>query len=122
MTVVGVNCLVYSSPRWDICRVWSPVYVSVSPINQTACWLICRTEEDADNLKMIYNILCQGSKKFTLSTYEEYRELQAAAAKGATRAQQGQQEGASATGGDTVGGGFLPSQQAGAGRLASAGA
>ncbi|CAD7960391.1 unnamed protein product [Amoebophrya sp. A25] len=65
--------------RWEILRVWSPVTVSISAVSDTACWIICRTDEDAENLEMIWHIIQQNQKentktpKFMLYSYDEYR-------------------------------------------------
>ncbi|CAD7944052.1 unnamed protein product [Amoebophrya sp. A120] len=62
--------------KWEIVRVWSPVAVSVAPVNENSCWIITRTDEDAENILMIWNILKQNTKKFDLYTYEQYLHAQ----------------------------------------------
>eukprot|EP00392_Amoebophrya_sp_AT5.2_P005772 g5782.t1 len=67
--------------RWEIMRVWSPVTVTIAPVSDDSCWVIVRTDEDAENIHMIWNIIqansAGGAPKFSLLTYEEYSKTKA---------------------------------------------
>ncbi|KAL8435665.1 hypothetical protein ACSSS7_002326 [Eimeria intestinalis] len=43
--------------KWNIMKLWSPVWVDVQPIDTSACWLATRTEEDARSLLTIYEMM-----------------------------------------------------------------
>ncbi|KAL8431395.1 hypothetical protein Efla_001750 [Eimeria flavescens] len=60
--------------KWNIMKLWSPVWVDVQPIDSSACWLVTRTDEDARSLLTIYEMM--PSKDFELMTYDDYRRLQ----------------------------------------------
>ncbi|KAL8272691.1 hypothetical protein Esti_003395 [Eimeria stiedai] len=60
--------------KWNIMKLWSPVWVDVQPIDSSACWLATRTEEDARSLLTIYEMM--PSKDFELMTYDDYRRSQ----------------------------------------------
>ncbi|OEH74012.1 CAF1 family protein [Cyclospora cayetanensis] len=57
--------------KWNIMKLWSPVWVDVQPVDSTTCWLVTRTEADARSLRTIYEMM--PSKPFELMTYEDYR-------------------------------------------------
>lgn len=61
--------------KWNIMKLWSPVWVDIQPVDSTTCWLVTRTDEDARSLLTIYEMM--PSKDFELLTYENYRQLQA---------------------------------------------
>mmetsp|Transcript_24345 Transcript_24345/g.54236 ORF Transcript_24345/g.54236 Transcript_24345/m.54236 type:complete len:600 (+) Transcript_24345:129-1928(+) len=63
--------------KWDLMKVWSPLWIGLSYIDDTSCWIIARNEADAVNIKKIYNMIEQ--PQFTLSTYEEHKASQGAA-------------------------------------------
>jgi len=58
--------------KWEILKVWSPVWVNLSHVDETSCWVICRNDEDVDNIKLIFKML--GNPQFELQTYEEYKQ------------------------------------------------
>jgi len=37
--------------KWDLMKVWSPLWVGLSYIDDTSCWVISRSEADASNIK-----------------------------------------------------------------------
>ncbi|KAL8454569.1 hypothetical protein Emed_000290 [Eimeria media] len=43
--------------KWNIMKLWSPVWVDVQPIDSSTCWLATRTEEDARSLLTIYEMM-----------------------------------------------------------------
>lgn len=43
--------------KWNIMKLWSPVWVDVQPIDSTTCWLVTRTDEDARSLLTIYEMM-----------------------------------------------------------------
>eukprot|EP00746_Dinoflagellata_sp_MGD_P156234 gnl/MRDRNA2_/MRDRNA2_85741_c1_seq6.p1 gnl/MRDRNA2_/MRDRNA2_85741_c1~~gnl/MRDRNA2_/MRDRNA2_85741_c1_seq6.p1 ORF type:complete len:422 (+),score=75.15 gnl/MRDRNA2_/MRDRNA2_85741_c1_seq6:397-1662(+) len=59
--------------KFDIMKVWSPLWVSISWIDDSACWIIVRTDSDVENLQKIYRMM--DSPQFTISTYEEYLDM-----------------------------------------------
>jgi len=58
--------------KWEILKVWSPVWVNVSHVDDTSCWVICRNDEDVDNIKLIFKML--ENPQFKLQTYDEYKQ------------------------------------------------
>ncbi|VWU48316.1 poly(A)-specific ribonuclease PARN, putative [Hepatocystis sp. ex Piliocolobus tephrosceles] len=56
--------------KWEIMKIWSPIWISLSKVNDQACWIIAKSDEDARNIKMIYKML--QNPQFKLCTYEEY--------------------------------------------------
>lgn len=60
--------------KWDLMKVWSPLWVGLSYIDDTSCWVIARNESDAVNLQKIYRMI--EDPQFKFSTYEEYRASQ----------------------------------------------
>lgn len=66
----------YDYPRyfkkWEIMKIWSPLWVSLSKVDEQSCWVIAKSEEDAKHIKMIYNMMQNPS--FKLCTYAEYLE------------------------------------------------
>jgi len=60
--------------KWDLMKVWSPLWVGLSYIDDTSCWVISRSEADASNIKKIYQMIEE--PQFKLHTYEEYRAMQ----------------------------------------------
>lgn len=55
--------------KWDIMKVWSPLWVSVSVIDETSCWIIVKNDEDIRNINLIYRMM--KNPQFTLQTYEQ---------------------------------------------------
>ncbi|XP_026193338.1 poly(A)-specific ribonuclease PARN [Cyclospora cayetanensis] len=43
--------------KWNIMKLWSPVWVDVQPVDSTTCWLVTRTEADARSLRTIYEMM-----------------------------------------------------------------
>jgi len=64
--------------KWDLMKVWSPLWVGLSYIDDNSCWVIARNEADAVNLQKIFNMI--EDPQFQLKTYEEHRATQSAAA------------------------------------------
>lgn len=62
--------------KWDLMKAWSPLWVGLSYVDDTSCWVIARNEADAVNLQKIYNMI--EDPQFKLYTYEEYRSFQQA--------------------------------------------
>lgn len=60
--------------KWDLMKVWSPLWVGLSYIDDASCWVIVRNEIDATNLQKIYRMI--EKPNFKLYTYEEYRKMQ----------------------------------------------
>ncbi|CDR93999.1 CAF1 family ribonuclease containing protein, putative [Babesia bigemina] len=57
--------------KWDIMKVWSPLWVSVSVIDDTSCWVIVKNDEDIRNINLIYRMM--KNPQFRLETYEQSR-------------------------------------------------
>merc|ERR1719316_657513 len=60
--------------KWDLMKVWSPLWVGLSYIDDTSCWVIARNEADAVNIQKIYKMI--EDPQFKLYTYEEHRARQ----------------------------------------------
>eukprot|EP00811_Abedinium_folium_P033479 NODE_6439_length_1672_cov_8.533981.p1 GENE.NODE_6439_length_1672_cov_8.533981~~NODE_6439_length_1672_cov_8.533981.p1 ORF type:complete len:335 (-),score=118.46 NODE_6439_length_1672_cov_8.533981:373-1377(-) len=60
--------------KWDLMKVWSPLWVSLSYIDDSSCWVIARSDADATNLQKIYRMIEE--PVFQLHTYEEYRTME----------------------------------------------
>ncbi|GAW82651.1 poly(A)-specific ribonuclease PARN [Plasmodium gonderi] len=56
--------------KWEIMKIWSPIWVSLSKVDDQSCWIIAKSDDDAKNIKMIYKML--QNPQFKLCTYEEY--------------------------------------------------
>merc|ERR1711879_349351 len=63
--------------KWDLMKVWSPLWVGLSYIDDVSCWVIARNEADAMNIQKIYKMI--EDPQFKLFTYEEYRAMDHAA-------------------------------------------
>merc|ERR1719384_2623757 len=63
--------------KWDLLKVWSPLWVGLSYVDDTSCWVIARNEADAANIQRIYKLI--EAPQFQLSTHEEYQAEQEAA-------------------------------------------
>ncbi|GBE60817.1 CAF1 family ribonuclease [Babesia ovata] len=61
--------------KWDIMKVWSPLWVSVSVIDNTSCWVIVKNGEDIRNINLIYRMM--KNPQFRLETYEQSRSRKA---------------------------------------------
>lgn len=66
--------------KWDLMKVWSPLWVGLSYVDDTSCWVIARNEADALSLQKIYKMI--EDSQFRLCTYEEHRATQATALQG----------------------------------------
>mmetsp|Transcript_101237 Transcript_101237/g.287033 ORF Transcript_101237/g.287033 Transcript_101237/m.287033 type:complete len:599 (-) Transcript_101237:71-1867(-) len=62
--------------KWDLLKVWSPLWVGLSYVDDTQCWVIARNEADAANIQRIYKLI--ETPQFQLSTHEEYQAGQGA--------------------------------------------
>ncbi|ORM40846.1 Poly(A)-specific ribonuclease PARN [Babesia sp. Xinjiang] len=62
--------------KWDIMKVWSPLWVSVSVIDETSCWVIVKNDEDIRNINLIYRMM--KNPQFTLQTYEQSKQSKGA--------------------------------------------
>ncbi|GFE54983.1 CAF1 family ribonuclease [Babesia ovis] len=56
--------------KFDIMKVWSPLWVSVSVIDDTSCWVIVKNDEDIRNIGLIYRMM--KNPQFSLQTYDQY--------------------------------------------------
>ncbi|SBT80494.1 poly(A)-specific ribonuclease PARN, putative [Plasmodium malariae] len=56
--------------KWEIMKIWSPIWISLNKVDDHSCWIIAKSDEDAKNIKMIYKML--QNPQFKLCTYEEY--------------------------------------------------
>mmetsp|Transcript_56890 Transcript_56890/g.99449 ORF Transcript_56890/g.99449 Transcript_56890/m.99449 type:complete len:140 (-) Transcript_56890:44-463(-) len=60
--------------KWDLMKVWSPLWVGLSYIDDSSCWVIARNEADSVNIQKIYKMIEE--PQFKLYTYEEYKAMQ----------------------------------------------
>mmetsp|Transcript_16781 Transcript_16781/g.36072 ORF Transcript_16781/g.36072 Transcript_16781/m.36072 type:complete len:621 (-) Transcript_16781:134-1996(-) len=60
--------------KWDLMKVWSPLWVGLSYVDDASCWVIARNEADALALQKIYKMI--EDPQFQLTTYEDYRAMQ----------------------------------------------
>mmetsp|Transcript_30140 Transcript_30140/g.54985 ORF Transcript_30140/g.54985 Transcript_30140/m.54985 type:complete len:598 (+) Transcript_30140:148-1941(+) len=60
--------------KWDLMKVWSPLWVGLSWIDDTSCWVIARNQADALSLQKIYKMI--EDPQFRLYTFDEYRSMQ----------------------------------------------
>lgn len=63
--------------KWDLMKVWSPLWVGLSWIDDSSCWVIARNEADAVNIQKIYKMIEE--PQFRLCTYEEHLATQGTA-------------------------------------------
>ncbi|CRH01491.1 poly(A)-specific ribonuclease PARN, putative [Plasmodium relictum] len=56
--------------KWEIMKIWSPIWITLSKVDDQSCWIIAKSDDDAKNIKMIYKML--KNPQFKLCTYEEY--------------------------------------------------
>lgn len=56
--------------KWEIMKIWSPIWITLSKVDDQSCWIIAKSDDDAKNIKMIYKML--QNPQFKLCTYEEY--------------------------------------------------
>lgn len=70
--------------KWDLMKVWSPLWVGLSYIDDTSCWVIARNEADSVNIQKIYKMI--EDPQFKLYTYEEYKTMQGSTAASTSRA------------------------------------
>eukprot|EP00434_Breviolum_minutum_P021574 symbB.v1.2.019042.t1/scaffold1537.1/size118942/7 len=61
--------------KWDLMKVWSPLWVGLSYIDDGSCWVIARNEADAISIQKIYKMIEEPS--FKLQSYEEHKAAQA---------------------------------------------
>ncbi|KAK2195447.1 bifunctional Nucleotide-binding alpha-beta plait domain superfamily/Ribonuclease H superfamily/R3H domain superfamily/R3H domain/Poly(A)-specific ribonuclease [Babesia duncani] len=59
--------------KWDITKIWSPLWVSISWIDETSCWIIVKNDEDIRNINLIYRMM--KNPQFTLMTYDSYKQM-----------------------------------------------
>ncbi|KFG51484.1 CAF1 family ribonuclease [Toxoplasma gondii p89] len=43
--------------KWEIMKIWSPVWVDVQPVDSSTSWIVVRDEEDLQNVMAIYEML-----------------------------------------------------------------
>ncbi|CBZ53564.1 hypothetical protein NCLIV_033510 [Neospora caninum Liverpool] len=60
--------------KWEIMKIWSPVWVDVQPVDSSTSWIVVRDEEDLQNVTAIYEML--RDPEFELLNYDQYRALQ----------------------------------------------
>jgi poly(A)-specific ribonuclease len=60
--------------KWDLMKVWSPLWVGLSYIDDSSCWVIARNEADAINIQKIYKMI--ENPQFELCTYDEHKARQ----------------------------------------------
>lgn len=58
--------------KWEIMKIWSPLWITLSKVNDNSCWIIAKSDADAKNIQTIYNML--KNPQFKLCTYEEYQQ------------------------------------------------
>merc|ERR1712048_647675 len=63
--------------KWDLMKVWSPLWVGLSYIDDSSCWVIARNEADAVNIQKIFQMIEE--PLFQLQSYDEHKQAQAAA-------------------------------------------
>merc|ERR1719468_1276461 len=62
--------------KWDLMKEWSPLWVGLSYVDDTSCWVIARNEADALSIQKIYKMIEE--PQFRLCTYEEHIATQTA--------------------------------------------
>lgn len=62
--------------KWDLMKVWSPLWVGLSYIDDSSCWVIARNEADAVNIQKIFRMI--EDPQFKLCSYDEYKASQQA--------------------------------------------
>mmetsp|Transcript_63428 Transcript_63428/g.102764 ORF Transcript_63428/g.102764 Transcript_63428/m.102764 type:complete len:83 (-) Transcript_63428:81-329(-) len=60
--------------KWDLMKVWSPLWVGLSYIDDGSCWVIARNEADAVNIQKIYRMI--EAPQFKMQTYDEHKAAQ----------------------------------------------
>lgn len=60
--------------KWDLMKVWSPLWVGLSYVDDTSCWVIARNEADAVSIQRIYRMIEE--PPFRLISYDEHRASQ----------------------------------------------
>lgn len=60
--------------KWDLMKVWSPLWVGLSYIDDSSCWVIARNEADAVHIQKIFRMI--EDPQFGLSSYDEYKASQ----------------------------------------------
>ncbi|XP_952039.1 uncharacterized protein TA14515 [Theileria annulata] len=58
--------------KWEIMKIWSPLWVSISWIDETSCWIIAKNSEDVKNINLIYKMM--KNPQFKLYNYGQYLE------------------------------------------------
>jgi len=66
--------------KWDLMKVWSPLWVGLSYIDDSSCWVIARNEADVAGIQKIYKMIEE--PQFMLMSYDEHKASQAAAVPG----------------------------------------
>merc|ERR1719468_1100937 len=66
--------------KWDLMKVWSPLWVGLSYVDDTSCWVIARNEADGVALRRIFQMI--EDPQFQFCTYDDYKVSQAAAVPG----------------------------------------
>jgi len=60
--------------KWDLMKVWSPLWVGLSYIDDSSCWVIARNEADAINMQKIFKMI--ENPQFEMYSYDEYKARQ----------------------------------------------
>lgn len=58
--------------KYELMKVWAPVWVTISWVDDQSAWIIARSDEDVQNLQLIYSMIAE--PQFKLETYDEYRQ------------------------------------------------
>ncbi|AFZ79631.1 hypothetical protein BEWA_024800 [Theileria equi strain WA] len=56
--------------KWEITKIWSPLWISISWIDETSCWIIVKNDDDVRNIDLIYRMM--RNPQFKLYTYQQY--------------------------------------------------
>jgi len=66
--------------KWDLMKVWSPLWVGLSYIDDSSCWVIARNEADVAGIQRIYKMIEE--PQFMLISYDDHKTSQSAAVPG----------------------------------------
>lgn len=58
--------------KWEIFQAFSPLWVNISWVNEGACWVMARNDEDVQNIQLLYDSL--KAPQFKLITHAQYVE------------------------------------------------
>ncbi|KAF8821641.1 CAF1 family ribonuclease [Cardiosporidium cionae] len=57
--------------KWEILKIWAPLCVTISSVDESSCWLVARNDDDVNTIRRIYDSL-QQPHLFKLQSYKEY--------------------------------------------------